>query len=171
MKKFAKFLILSSFFMLPNCFQQNGMGISLVLDQVLQHSKHAAYSIKGKRSGRVFSTCHWHLVGRDNGQAPSKDSATPVSALARSWALATRIGVGHRRSELIHSVREVCRERSLHLQKVNIGLFTIQDNSLREPGSPIGESYKSPLKRQCCTVQTHLNGSCVGRTDLSDKPV
>jgi len=49
--------------------------------------------------------------------------------------------VCHRCGELIHSAREVCRERSLHLGKVYIDLVALQDDSLCEPGSSIGESY------------------------------
>jgi hypothetical protein len=60
---------------------------------------------------------------------------------------ATRIGVGHRRSELIQRVRRVSRERSFHLRKVHFGLIAFQDNSLCETSSSIGETYKSPLKR------------------------
>jgi len=64
----------------------------------------------------------------------------------------TRIGVCHRLGELIHSDKEVCRERSFHMRKVLIGPLTLQDNSLGEPGSSIGESHKSPLERYCGTL-------------------
>src|SRR6266576_84076 len=54
-------------------------------------------------------------------------------------------------------------------RKVHVSLLTLQDNLLCEPGSSIGESCKSPLKRRCCTVQTHLDRGSVGWSDLSDE--
>src|SRR6266581_5478633 len=45
----------------------------------------------------------------------SIETRCPANPLTRSWAPAVRICVCHRRSELIHSVRKVCRERGLHL--------------------------------------------------------
>src|SRR6266581_5552870 len=99
------------------------------------------------------------------------DSACPVHSALTRLALTIWMSVCHRCGELIHSARDVCRERSLHLRKVYIDLVALQDDSLCEPGSSIGESYESPLKRQCRTVQTHLDRGCVGRSDLSEEPV
>src|SRR6266480_2685800 len=99
------------------------------------------------------------------------DSTCPVHSALIRWALTIWVSVCHRGGELNHSARDVCRERSLHLRKVYFDLVAVQDDSLREPGSSIGESHKSPLKRQCRTVQTHLARGCVGRSDLSEEPV
>jgi len=77
----------------------------------------------------------------------SLPESIPVCPSIKTWAHVTRIGVCHRRSELIQRVRRVYRECSFHLRKVHFGLLAFQDNSLSETGSPIGESYKSPLKR------------------------
>lgn len=96
--------------------------------------------------------------------------ASTVIVLTRRWILAAYIGVCHRGGHFIHSAREVGRERRLHLGKVQFSLLALQGNSLCEPGSSIGESFKAPLKRQGCTVQTYLNRGCAGRSDLCNKP-
>lgn len=96
--------------------------------------------------------------------------ASPVIVLTRRCTFATWIGVCHRGSHFIHSVREVGRERRLHLGKVQFSLLALQGNSLCKPGSSIRESFKAPLKRQGSTVQTHLNRRCAGRSDLCNKP-
>jgi hypothetical protein len=95
----------------------------------------------------------------------------PGKWLTRRLALAAWIGVRHGRRHLIHSVREVGRERSLHLRKVCFSLLAIQDDSLGEPRSSISKSFKSPMERQACAVQLHLDRSLALRGDLSDEPV
>ncbi len=50
-------------------------------------------------------------------------------------------------------------------------LLTLQDSSLREPSSSIGEFYKSLLKRPCHTLQITSIVAALGGETSRDEPV